>query len=95
MKKYSRENLIRVETFVEEFSLDNESINAEFNTDEISLNQLQAIFESEDGDDDLYLCYEINEKIAFQINSYLKVPIAFDFAKYCYHMQRYGEYGDI
>jgi hypothetical protein len=95
MKKYSRENLIRVETFIEEFNLDTNEINAEFNIDEIPLKQLQVIFECSDGDEELYLCYEIDKNIASQINEHLKVSINFDFSKYSYGLQRHGEYGDV
>ena len=94
MKKYSRENLVKVETFVEEFNI-NGSINTEFNVDEIPLEQLQSIFKCEYGDDELYLTYEIDESMASQINMLLKTPINFDFSKYSYDLQRYGEYKDV
>ena len=92
MKKYTSDNLINVETYVEEYHKENENLNKDFNITEIDLFILKKIFKSNSNDFDLYLSYEISEMKAKMINEYLKDKIDFNFEKYEYYLQRFGNY---
>ena len=92
MNKYSLENLINVETFVEEYHKENEKLNKDFDITEINLETLKKIFDSISNDFDLYLSYEISKMKAEMINENLKNKIEFNFEKYDYYLQRYGNY---
>ena len=92
MKKYTLENLIRVDKYILEFLKENEEFNAEFEITEIPLESLKAIFIAEKDDDELYLSYSVNESQAEMINRFLKTKISFDFEKFEYYFQQYGEY---
>lgn len=92
MKKYTSENLINVETYVEEYNKENEKLNRDFNITEIDLHTLKKIFNSNSNDFELYLSYEISEMKAEIINENLKNKIEFNFEKYEYYLQRIGNY---
>ena len=92
MKKYTRKNLIRVNTYVSEYLIENEKLNKEFNINEISLETLKTIFNSEPHDDELFLSYSINEVQAEILNKNLLSPILFKFESFEYFIERYGEY---
>jgi hypothetical protein len=92
MKKYTLENLLNVETFVEEYHKENEKLNNDFDITEIDLDTLKKIFNPISNDFDLYLSYEITEMNAEMINENLKTKIKFNFEKYEYYLQRVGNY---
>ncbi len=92
MKKYKLENLIRVDKHILEFFKDNEELNREFVITEIPIESLKSIFRAEKDDDELYLSYTVNESQAEMINRFLKTKITFDFEKFEYYFQQYGEY---
>ncbi|MBF6640143.1 hypothetical protein IVB69_01490 [Flavobacterium sp. J49] len=92
MKKYSIENLIIVHKHILEFFKDNEELNREYIITEIPLETLKSIFCAEKNDDELYLSYTVNESQAEKINGHLKTKISFDFEKFEYYFQQYGEY---
>lgn len=92
MKEYTRENLLRVDTFISEFFKENENLNKEFIINEISLETLKTIFTSEPNDDELFLCYSVNESQAEMINRNLNTKIHFNFQEFEYYLERYGEY---
>ena len=92
MKKFTSENLINVETYVEEYHKENEKLNKDFKITEIDLDTLKKIFNSNSSDFNLYLSYEINEKKAEMINENLSNKIEFNFENYEYYLQRFGNY---
>lgn len=92
MKKYTRENLLKVDTFVSEYFKENEELNGEFVINEIPLETLKNIFVSEPNDEELFLCYPVNELQAEMINKNLKTSIHFNFTQFEYYLERYGEY---
>ncbi|MBK8243660.1 MAG: hypothetical protein IPK88_09555 [Saprospiraceae bacterium] len=95
MKRYTIENLLRVDKCILEFAKESEEFIREFRINEISLETLKTIFVSEPNDDELYLSYGINELQAETINKNLNTQIEFDFGKFEYYFQQYGEYKEI
>jgi hypothetical protein len=92
MKKYSIENLIKVDSYIEEYFKVGEDFSREYLINEIPIEKLKNIIAERDGDEELYLSYEITENASKLINENLKIPIVFDFEKFEYFLQRYGEY---
>ena len=92
MKKYTRENLLKIDTFVSEYFKENEELNREFVINEISLETLKTIFTSEPNDEELFLCYTIDELQSEMINKSLKTKIHFNFVEFEYYLERYGDY---
>jgi hypothetical protein len=92
MKKYSVENLVKVDSYIEEYYKEGEKLNKEYLINEISIEKLKTIVSDRDGDEELYLSYEITKDISLLLNENLKIPIIFDFDKFEYFLQRYGEY---
>ncbi|MBP2661798.1 MAG: hypothetical protein H6Q69_4830 [Firmicutes bacterium] len=92
MKKYSRENVKAIKSFIEEYHIKDEELNKEFEISEISLIELRKIFNPQINDDELFNSYELDEEKSFLLNKNLSKPILFDFANYTYFLQRYGEY---
>lgn len=92
MKKYSTENLTKVDSYIEEYFKDSDKLNQEFLVNEISTETLKTIFVHNDNDEDLYLPYKIDLAISIALNSKLANPVIFDFQNFEYFLQRYGEY---
>ncbi len=92
MTIYTKENLIRVDSYVDEYFKYAENLSKEYNINEIAIESLKRIFKCFPNDEELYLSYEIDNAKSKKINSFLKVPILFDFEKYDYYLQRCGEY---
>nr|WP_315203588.1 hypothetical protein [uncultured Flavobacterium sp.] len=92
MKKYSRENVKAIKSFIEEYHIKDEKLNKEFEISEISLIELRKIFDPQINDDELFNSYELDEEKSFLLNNNLTEPILFDFSNYTYFLQRYGEY---
>lgn len=93
MNKYSIENLESVNTYIEEYFRSNDGLSNEFLIDEIPLPVLKYIINSNDKNDtELYLTYEITDKMAKEINRNLTYSIDFDFEKFQYFLQRIGTY---
>ena len=92
MNKYSKENLISVNSFVEEYFRIGDNLNKEYLINEISLDVLKEIIPNVENDDELYLSYSLTESMVEKINNNLKQPIIFDFEKFEYFLQRYGRY---
>ena len=94
MNKYTRQNLIKIDSYVEAYEKFGDEFIEDFDISEISLNDLKNIFESRPNDDVLSLSYEVDESKASLINSFLNTQIVFDFNKCEYFLQRYGIYKD-
>ncbi|MBG6110222.1 hypothetical protein IWX84_001087 [Flavobacterium sp. CG_9.10] len=92
MKKYNRENIIRIDTYIEEYDKFSDSFSKEFSINEIDIQILKIIFDNNSYDEELFLSYEIDNVKSEMINELLVVPIFFDFEKFEYFLQRYGEY---
>ena len=92
MKKYSIENLAKVDSYVEEYFKDSDKHNQDFLINEISVEMLKTIIPKNIDDEELYLTYKIDLAISININANLKIPIIFDFENFEYFFQRYGEY---
>lgn len=92
MTKYSIENIVKIDTYIEEYSINDDSLNNEYLVNELDLDILREVFKIKQED---YLISEpqlINENKSKILNSYLKTPVKFDFEKYEYYIQRYAEY---
>ncbi len=92
MTKYNIQNLIKVDSYIEEFFLDGDMLNREYLINEIPINELKKFFSSVEDDDELYLPYKIESEISILINNNLKTPIVFDFKNFEYFLQRFGTY---
>ncbi|MEY4963302.1 MAG: hypothetical protein RLZZ323_621 [Bacteroidota bacterium] len=92
MKKYTIENLLKIDTLVSEYFKENEELNRELAINEITLETLKTIFINEPNDEELFLCYPVNELQAEMINKSLKTKIDFNFTEFEYYLERYGEY---
>ncbi|MFP9115085.1 hypothetical protein ACLI1A_14195 [Flavobacterium sp. RHBU_3] len=93
MSKYTRENLERIETYIEVAYPDGDEILEEYDISYVSLENLLKVFIPEPEDDyELVWAYAINKEQSVLLNSFLKEPLDFDFTKFEYGMQRYGVY---
>lgn len=92
MKKYSIENLIKADSYIDEYFKVGDNFSRGFIINEIPIEKLKKIIDELDGDEELYLPYEITENASKLINEYLKTPIPFNFELFVYYLQRYGEY---
>lgn len=95
MKKYSIENLSAVVRYVQEAAISEELIIREVDISYVPFDILKTIFTAEEDDYELYLGYEIDEKIALILSEHLEEPIIYDFSKYSYFLGAYGIYNDI
>ncbi|KGO87583.1 hypothetical protein Q765_05470 [Flavobacterium rivuli WB 3.3-2 = DSM 21788] len=95
MNRYTRENLLRIETFIEEWDGIDETLYTEINIGYISLDDLLTIFIPEPADDyELIFAYEIEQEEAIKLKAILKENINFNFEKYTYTLARFGVYKD-
>lgn len=93
MSKYTRENLLRIETFIEEWDGIDETLFTEIDISYISLDDLLTIFIPEPTEDhELVFAYEIEQEEATKLKAFLKENINFDFKKYTYTLARIGVY---
>lgn len=92
MKKYSIENLIKVDSYIDEYFKVDDKFSRGYLINEIPIEKLKNIIAEQEGDEELYLPYEITENASKLINENLKTPIPFNFELFAYYLQRYGEY---
>lgn len=94
MGAYTRDCLIYVETYIEAFAKELETIVWEYEISHIPLSILRTIFDPNPEDDYelVYGSYALNENSAAALNSFLDFSIEFDFEKFDYYMARYGDY---
>ncbi|GGB66721.1 hypothetical protein GCM10007424_03360 [Flavobacterium suaedae] len=89
----SRSDIISVNTYIEVFNISNDEYIEEFDISHIPLAILRTIFDpNEEYDVELYLSYSINKEKSIALNSFIDPPIIFEFSKYEYFLQRYGDY---
>lgn len=94
MAAYTRDDLTYIETYIEAYTGD-DSLAWEQEISQVPLSILRTIFTPEPEDDyELVHCYEIDEHQAAALNSFLDMPVVFDFAHYQYCLSRYGIYKD-
>lgn len=95
MNRYTRENLLRIETFIGEWDGIDEALFTEIDVSYMSLGNLLTIFNPEPKDDDeLIFAYKIEQEDATKLKTFLRENINFDFEKYTYTLARIGVYKD-
>ena len=95
MSKYTRENLLGIETFIQEWDGIDEVEFTEIDISYISLDDLLTIFNPDPEDDyELTCAYAIGQEELAKLNRFLKQPINFDLEKYTYTLARFGICGD-
>lgn len=75
---------MKVERLISWFSIEDESLEGEFNVDSIDLDVLKRIFNPSSKDTLMYYPYDIDENIAKELNQYINLD--FDFKKYIYQL---------
>ncbi|OIQ16942.1 MAG: hypothetical protein BM557_09355 [Flavobacterium sp. MedPE-SWcel] len=92
---YKRNNIVKIVTYIQESEYSNDLINREINCSHIPITILRTIFNNVGDDYEMFLPYEINLEKSITLNSFMNPPIMFDFSKYEYALQRYGDYEAI
>lgn len=93
MTSYTRENLERIKTYIQVAYPDGDKIIQEHDISYVSLEDLLKVFIPDPEDDfELVWAYTISEEQSMLLNGFLREPLDFDFTKFEYFMQRYGEY---
>ena len=89
---YKRHNIVEIVSYIQEVIHSDEYISREIDCSHIPTAILRTIFDDIGDDYEMFLPYEINLEKSIAINSFMDKPITFDFSKYEYFLQRYGDY---
>lgn len=89
---YKRHNIVKIITCIEESTHSDDYVNREIDCSHIPLSIFRTIFNDIRDDYEMFLPYEIDLEKSIALNSFMDESIVFDFSKYEYFLQRYGDY---